>query len=221
MRRVTVPELLDDDLGTPAEIAQSLRDLQRINEWFGGTRTTVRLLRRIAERTGCRSISLLEVGAGNGQVPLAARKRLALAGIDLRVTLLDRVASHLPQNEVAGIAAEATKLPFRDRSFDVVALNLVAHHFAPEMLEGVAREALRVSRVAVLINELIRSRTHLGLTLAGLPLFRSRLTWHDAPASVRQAYTVEEMRNIVSRTAARKIEITRHYLYRMGVLLWK
>jgi hypothetical protein len=221
MRRVTVPELLDDDLGTPAEIAQSLRDLQRINDWFGGTRTTTTLLRRIAERGGCHSLSLLEVGAGNGRVPIAARRRLARRGVKLRVTLLDRVVSHLPQNGVAAVAAHATQLPFCDGSFDVVACNLLAHHFDVETLERFAGEALRVARVAVIINDLIRSRLHLALCYAGLPLFLSRITWHDAPASVRQAYTLEEMRNIASRTPARRVEISRHYLYRMGVVLWK
>ena len=221
MQRVTVPELLDDDLGTPAQVAQSLRDLQRINKWFGGNRTTAALLRRIADACGCRSLRLLEVGAGNGQVPIAARGRLAQHDIELRITLLDRVASHLPRNGVAAVAADAMQLPFRDGAFDVVAFNLVMHHFEPEALECVAREALRVCRVAVLINDVIRSPMHLALTYAGLPLFRSPLTWHDAPASVRRAYTVAEMRSILSRTAARRVEITTHYLYRMGVLLWK
>ncbi len=112
MQRLIVPELLDDDLGTPAEIAQSLRDLQRINEWFGGTPTTVRLLKRIAKQADRRTLSLLEVGAGNGHVPIAARERLAQRGIELRVTLLDRVASHLPQNGVAAVAADATQTSF-------------------------------------------------------------------------------------------------------------
>ena len=221
MRRLIVQELLDDDLGTPAEIAQSLRDLQRINNWFGGTGTTIRLLRQVAERTGSRSLSLLEIGAGNGSVPLAARERLAKRGVQLRVTLLDRVASHLPQNGAEAVVGDALQLPFRNGSFDVVACNLLAHHFAWETLEGFAGEALRVARVAVLINDLIRSRLHLALCYAGLPLFRSRVTWHDAPASVRQAYTLEEMRSIVSRTTARRVELSTHYLYRMGVLLWK
>ena len=65
--------------------------------------------------------------------------------------------------------------------------NLMAHHFDPEGLLGVVEESLRVARIAVLINDLIRSRVHLGLVYAGLPLFRGRITWNDAPASVRQA----------------------------------
>ena len=48
MQRRVIAELLDDDLGTPAEIASSLSDLRHINDWFGGTRTTTSLLRKVA-----------------------------------------------------------------------------------------------------------------------------------------------------------------------------
>lgn len=112
MKRVVARELLDEDLGTPAEVAASLRDLQRINDWFGGTRTTVQLLRHIAQTMGRGSLSLLEVGAGNGHVPIAARERLAQQGIELCVTLLDRVASHLPQTAVDAVVGDALQLPF-------------------------------------------------------------------------------------------------------------
>jgi len=62
---------------------------------------------------------------------------------------------------------------------------------------------------------------HLALVYAGLPLFRSRLTHHDAPASVRQAYTTAEIRDLLKRTSAARVEIHRHYLFRMGVMVWK
>jgi SAM-dependent methyltransferase len=221
MQRKVIPELLDYDRGTPAEIASSLRDLQRINDWFGGTRATIRSLQHIARGHGRSSLSLLELGAGNGHVPVAAREALRRQGIELRVTLLDRVSSHLPRNEIAAIAGDALRLPFCDGAFDVVGCNLLAHHFEPDELKRLVSEALRVVRVAVLMNDVIRSRAHLTLTYAGLPLFRSRLTWHDAPASVRRAYTLEEMRVMLASCGARQVETSRHYLYRMVILLWK
>jgi hypothetical protein len=221
MQRKVIAELLDDDLGTPAEIAASLADLRHINDWFGGTRVTISLLRRVAREHGGRELSVLEVAAGNGGVPLAAQRMLAREGMDLHVTLLDRISSHLPAHGAASIVADALHLPFRDNAFDVVLSCLFAHHLAPEMLQLFAGEALRVCRRAVLINDLIRSHVHLALVYLGLPLFRSRLTWHDAPASVRQAYTVEEMRDVLSPLPKQRMEITRHYLYRMGVLIWK
>jgi SAM-dependent methyltransferase len=221
MQRKVVAELLDDDLGTRAEIAASLADLRHINDWFGGTRSTIFLVRRVAHANGCMRLSALEVGAGTGDLPLAAQKALAREGIELQVTLLDRISSHLPTNGAASVAGDALHLPFQGDTFDIVSCSLFAHHLGPDKLQLFVREALRVCRCAVLINDLIRSRVHLGLAYLGLPLFRSRLTWHDAPASVRQAYTVDEMRALLSQLPARGVEITRHYLYRMGVLVWK
>jgi 2-polyprenyl-3-methyl-5-hydroxy-6-metoxy-1,4-benzoquinol methylase len=221
MRRTVIPELLDDDLGTSAEIAESLRDLRHINEWFGGMRTTTALLRRVARECGCRELSLLEVGAGAGDVPLAAQGVLAKSGIELQVTVLDRSWSHLPHGGAPSVAGDALHLPFRDGAFDVVSCSLLAHHFEPETLVNSARESLRVCRQAVLINDLIRSRLHLLLVYLGLPLFRSRMTWHDAPASVRRAYTCDEMRALLADVGARRVQVSRHYLFRMGVLLWK
>jgi len=221
MQRTIIAELLDDDLGTATEIADALADLRLINAWFGGTRTTINLLRQVVRTIGCRQLSLLEIGAGTGSVPLAARNALAREGVTLDVTLLDRLASHLPVNVAASVAGDALRLPFSDHAFDVVSCSLFAHHFAPDAVRLFASEALRVCRRAVLINDLIRSRIHLSLVYLGLPVFRSRITWHDAPASVRQAYTVHEMQDLLSPLPVQRIEIRRNYLYRMGVLLWK
>jgi len=221
MRRKVISELLDQDLGTPAEVSASLIDLRHINHWFGGTRTTIALLRRIAAEGDCRELSMLEVAAGAGDIPLAAQRALAGDGIELCVTLLDRRPSHLPRNGVASVCGDALHLPFRENAFDVVSCSLFAHHLEPHSLRLFASEGLRVCRRALLINDLIRSRLHLWLVYAGLPLFRSRITWHDAPASVRNAYSVDEMQTLLEGLPARRITISRHYLCRMGVLVWK
>jgi Methyltransferase domain len=221
MLRTVIPELLDDDLGTAAEIAASLTDLRHINQWFGGMRTSAELLRRIARESGLRKLSVLEVGAGGGDLPLAVQRVLAGRGLGLQVTLLDRIWSHLPHGTGDSVAGDALRLPFRDGAFDVVSCSLLAHHFEPQMLVKFARESLRVSRRAVLINDLIRSRLHLLLVYLGLPLFRSRITRHDAPASVRRAYTCDELRSVLVLAGARKVQVSRHFLFRVGVLLWK
>ena len=113
------------------------------------------------------------------------------------------------------------RLPFRNDTFDVLSCSLFAHHFEPDTLPLVVREALRVCRHAVLINDLIRNRLHLGLVYIGLPLFRSSITWHDAPASVRRAYTLNEMKSMLAKVPAQRIDASRHFLFRMGLLIWK
>lgn len=221
MQRQVRAELLDDDLGTPAELADSLRDLNHVNDWFGGTRATTRLIRHIADRTRATELSLLEIGAGLGHVPLAAKQRLAQRGLTLRVTLLDRLWTHLPRNGVPAVSADAMQLPFRDGAFDVVSCSLLAHHFSPVSLPRLCEEALRVARRAVLLNDLVRSRLHLVLAHLALPVFRNHITRYDGIASVRAAYTVAEMKSLLRHAPAREIEFSRHFLYRMGVILWK
>jgi Methyltransferase domain len=220
MKRIPTVELLDSDAGTPREVAASLADLRWFNRWFGGTCTTRRMVEQIVQATKATSLSLLEVAAGSGDVPHATRDALAGRGIRLDVTLLDRVASHVG-NGGRSIVGDATALPFRDASFDLVGCGLFAHHLSPEQLVQFVNEGLRVCRRAVLINDLIRHRMHLAMVHAGLPLYRSRLTRHDAPASVRQAYTPEEMLEILRQTKALRVDMGRYYLFRMGVIAWK
>jgi hypothetical protein len=219
MKRQPSIELLDSDAGTPSEVAGSLRDLQMFNQWFGGVRTTEKLVRQALGKNHGQSASLLEVAAGAGFLPTRIRERVS-PSLDLRITLLDRAHTHLNGNSRA-VAGEACALPFADNSFDLVSCNLFVHHLAPSEVQRFAGEALRVSRVAFLINDLVRDPLHLALTYAGFPLYRSRITRNDAPASVRQAYTPAELLELLQPLASGPVQISRHYLYRMGIIVWK
>src|SRR5262244_1956637 len=220
MKRTPTVELLDTDAGTPEEVAASLADLRWFNRWFGGIQTTRRLVEHVAQSAGMTSLSLLDVAAGSGYVAHTTQKFLGPRGIHVDVTLLDRLASHLGSGG-RSIIGDAMSLPFRESSFDLVSCNLFSHHLSPEQLIQFVREGLWVCRKAVLINDLIRHPLHMALVLAGVPLYRSRVTRHDAPASVRQAYTMEEMCELLRHTPAARIEISSHYLFRMGVIAWK
>ena len=219
MERRPSLELLDSDAGTPQEVAGSLRDLQMFNQWFGGIRTAETLVRRALARNSCTSASLLEVAAGAGFVPAKVRERLA-PDVDLKVTLLDRAVTHL-NGASRAVVGDACALPFSDGAFDVVSCNLFVHHLGPQQLQQFAREALRVCRTALIINDVVRDPIHLALTYAGFPLYRSRITRNDAPASVRQAYTPAEIREILQPLTPQPVQISRHYLYRMGIIAWK
>jgi len=220
MKRVAIDELLDTDCGSPEEIAASIRDLVNINRWFGGISSGTAMLEEVAAKLNRSRLSVLEVASGSGEISRLVAERLAQKGVELKVTLMDRARSHLG-NHFPSVAGDAVAIPFRDNSFDVVSCNLFAHHLSAPQLLQFAREGVRASRAAFLINDLIRNPLHLALVYAGLPLFRSRLTWHDAPASVRQAYTVAEMREMLGAIPNASLSISRHYLFRMNLQLWK
>ena len=221
MKRVVVAELLDTDSGTPREVEGSLKDLRMFNSWFGGVHTMGSLLRRVARQRGLKDISWVDVAGGEGYVATRTQKSLARSGITSRPVILDRARTHLSTRH-PGVCGDALALPFRDDSFDAVGCSLFLHHLEPDEIVRFAREGLRVARHAFLIHDLQRHPLHLALGYLGMPLYRSRITRHDAPASVRRAYTVEEVRKMLAPvTAADNIEIGTFYLFRMGVIVWK
>lgn len=213
-------ELLDDDAGTPAEVADSLADIGRLNRYFGGVTTTMRLIERIAQASGQSEFSLLEAAAGTGETPQAILCRLQPRGIRLRLTLLDRRSTHLG-NGANKVAGDALALPFRDKGFDLISCGLFVHHLAPAEVSVFVKEALRCCRIAVLINDLIRHPAHWAVAHAGRPFYRSRLTRYDAPVSVRQSYTTEEMRTMLEQSGAAAVDISRHFFFRVGAIAWR
>src|ERR1700680_3159736 len=224
MKRVVIPEFRDTDSGPPAEIATALSDLRHINQWFGGIAATQAMIARVAAKVGASSLSLLEVAAGAGYVPQAASTRLLKSGVHLQVTLLDRAHSHLKNstgNGTLAVAGDALALPFSDGSFDLVSCCLFAHHLEPQEVLKFVNDGLRVCRAAVIINDLVRDPIHLALVYVSLPLYRSRFTHHDAPASVRRAYITDEMHEMLRQTTAARVEIERYPFFRMGAIAWK
>ena len=234
MQRVDALEILDSDSCSASDVQRALEVLGLVNRWFGGVATTQKMAERVARATELKHLSLLEVAAGLGEVPEMVRQRLARRGITLDVTLLDRARSHLPEGNRGGenhipehhaVVADARSLPFGDGAFDLVSCSLFAHHLNLQQLAQFAREALRVSRRAVLINDLIRHPVHLALVYASYPIMRSRVAWLDGLTSVRRAYVPQEIRSALASAlppeAAAQVEISRHYLFRMGVIVWK
>jgi hypothetical protein len=163
---------------------------------------------------------LLDVAGASGDVPHTVQSRLRRDGIQLDVTLLDRATTHLGR-QFPAVAADALKMPFADRSFDLVSCSLFLHHIEPEEIVAFVDEGLRVARHAVLLNDLRRSRLHLVLVRAAWPLFRSRLTRHDAPVSVRRAYTPSELAGMLRLTRAVGFSVRNTYFFRMGAIAWK
>jgi ubiquinone/menaquinone biosynthesis C-methylase UbiE len=224
MQRIEAPEILDSDGCSPFEVQRALRTIGRVNRWFGGISPTQKMIERVAQVTRMKRFSMLDVAAGLGEAPEIVRRHVAHQGITLDVTLLDMASSHLPPGNHA-VVADALRLPFSDRAFDLVSCNLFAHHLNREQLAEFIGEGMRICRRALLINDLVRDRLHLGLVYASFPIMESRVAWRDGITSVRRAYVPQEIREAIfsalpSATEG-QIEISRHFLFRMAVIVWQ
>lgn len=226
MRRVVSPELLDDDLGEPADLEASLLDLWDLNYRFGGASGSLRLLDRVLARTGTRQPHILDAGAGDGRLAAWLQQELARRGFQARFCALDQRISHLGYRRpwpdpLERVTADALEMPFRQGSFDVVMCNLFVHHFSGAALGALLREMARVAREAVLVNDLDRRWLPYIFVRYAPFAVRSPITRHDGAASVRQAYTRHELAALVAGCGASSSEVIALPFFRHGAILWK
>lgn len=222
MKRVVIPELLDDDLGTPDEVRDSLLDLRGINRKFGGFASVRHLIESVARRYHKNSLELLDVAGGTGDVVLNVSEELS-DKVQVRATILDRALTHMngTREKFTRVAGDALCLPFASASFDLVSCNLFLHHLEPEQIAVFFNEALRVARLAVIASDIRRNRFHWIAAHIGKLRYRSRLTRHDAPVSIRRAYTIAEARSMAQNSKASSFLLQPHYFQRFGLILWK
>ncbi|MFL5687960.1 MAG: methyltransferase domain-containing protein [Chloroflexota bacterium] len=204
MDRLTdATELLDGTLDDPATLAGNLRDLGRVNDRLGGVELSAAAIDALAaHRT---ELSLLDVGTGGADIPVALLERAAargrqwsIVGLDSRPEVLAAAVLARPELAVTdGLelhVGDGTSLPYPDDSFDVVHCSLVVHHCTPDEAGTLFREMARVARLGIVVNDLDRRWLGwIGAMLMGHLLTRNRYTRNDAPLSVRRAYRADEM----------------------------
>ncbi len=196
-------EYLDDPAADPKLAARSLRDVALCNRLFGGISAVISELRPVfisARATG-RSLTLLDVGTGVGDVPAAARLAAENAGVALQTIGLERSAAlAAASREMTGmaLAGDAFAIPFADHSVDIVVCAQVLHHFAVHDGARLLAELHRVARQRVIVSELRRSRiAAAGVWLVSWPLGFHPVSRHDGVLSVMRGFRSEELANAV------------------------
>ncbi|BDE07033.1 hypothetical protein WPS_23090 [Vulcanimicrobium alpinum] len=220
MRRTIARELMDDPVDDVAELEGNLRDIAFANAVFGGSAPVVRTVRGLGAR------SVLDVGSGAADVPLALVRDAERRGVELHVTCLDRSDQMLAiaqartcrHPSLAFVRADGDALPFADGAFDVVTCTLALHHFEPDGAHRLLRELRRVSRLSPVVCDLRRSPLAFGMTWLWSRTSRNRLTRHDAPLSVRRAYTPGEALALARAAGWRAASVRGEPFFRMT--LW-
>lgn len=198
--RVPSDEILDGTL-TPEAAEESLGDIERIHRLLGGRPIARRHLVPLLLAVPSSRPVLLDLGAGSGHVGRELARELSRRGRELVTVDLDRQLLHARLSARGrSVAADALRLPFPDRSVDVVSSTLFLHHFDPASVAALLRESARVARHAVSALDLTRHRVPLAVNALLAPvLYRSPITRHDGRASVLQAFTIPELRAIAAR----------------------
>jgi SAM-dependent methyltransferase len=196
-------ELLDSV--TDSELEASLRDLERINRWFGGDSVARSLLARVA---GPREhFSVLDVGSASGAASRAIRRGFPNA----RVYSLDHRLRNLRGAPPPRVAGDALRFPFRPASFDVVFCSLFLHHFDESQTAELLRSMSALARRAVIAVDLERSRIARGFLPWTRWLFGWRdITTHDGIVSVNAAFSRSELERLALGAGFEQVQVRSH-----------
>jgi ubiquinone/menaquinone biosynthesis C-methylase UbiE len=211
--RIESEELLDEHDAPREDMERSLRDLRFINRYLGGVRIYRTLVRRFTPQ------SILDVGTGTSDLLELMTSVKTRIGLDFKI---DHLLFLREGSRVLRVVGDAQRLPFRDGTVDLVTSSHFFHHFSPEENATILGESLRVAKSGVAVNDTRRHYVPLLLVLfLGALRLVGRITRYDAPASVRQGYTLGEARAIAAQTRASRWGVIRMWPYRFAILLWK
>jgi SAM-dependent methyltransferase len=226
----TTQEMMDDPGCSVEALRGELRNIALINRLLG----THAIVRRYLEcvvplwrrRAGAApdALSVLDVGTGAADVPLAvvewARRRrvpVRVVGVDRHPTVVRIAARSTPPRHVSVVQADASALPFPDASFDVCLCNLVLHHLDWDERVALLRRLHAVSRLGFLVVDLLRSPGGYAAVWLLTRLFRNPLTRHDGPLSVRRAMSWPEYLRCARDADVRGLRLARGPLFRVAL----
>jgi ubiquinone/menaquinone biosynthesis C-methylase UbiE len=161
--------------------------------------------------------SVLDVGAASGD----AGKRIKARYRRASVVSLDHRLTHLGAAAQPRVTAEASALPFRERSFDFVLCSLLLHHFSDECAVAFVAQLRRFARQAVIVVDLERHPAAYAFLPSTRFLFNwSELTIHDGGISVAASFKEKELASIAKRAGADKALVHRHWpWFRISVVI--
>ena len=215
------PEWMDDPAADPAELADALAFIRRVNAGLRYAAATVGHLRRFSRSWPAdRPTTLLDVATGSADIPHAVLRWADRSGKDVRIVGLDlhaatlAVAARTPDPRLSFVRGDALALPFADRSVDYVLCGMFLHHLGEPAAVRALAEMDRVARRGVIVADLLRNRRAYAwirlFTLAANGMVR-----HDARGSVAGAFTEPELLALRDRAGLAYARPFRHFGHRL------
>ena len=216
--RSSETELLDEaDLGQ-AEINASLDFMVGVNRRFGGTRAILDYFRRHAAE---RSLTVLDLGTGAGDIPRALvewaeseSKEIEVTALDVNPRCLAYARARHPSDRIRYLEHSAFRCEELG-SFDYVVSSMFFHHLSDDEIVALLKTINRCARRGFVVNDLYRSRLHCTAAyLAALSTFKPVVV-SDAPLSVRRGFREKDFERYRDASGISDLRIQRKPLWRL------
>ena len=223
-RRSAKLEHLDTGNYTPAEYEDCIGELQLVNRWMGDAHSLRATLFPEIEAQSLQRFSILDVGAGSGELlritaawARQTGRRLSAVGLELNERSAESIneeSNRFP--EISSVRGDALRLPFADSEFDYVMCSLFTHHFVDGQVVRILREMRRVARRRIFVIDLHRHPVaYLLYTTLGKLVLKNRLLRHDGALSILRSFKANELLELAQRAGLRDIGVERHFPFRL------
>ncbi len=223
------PEIMDQPDIDPGRFAEALQGLERINWWSGSAGILWPPIRDLARKIGSRSLSILDIATGAGDLPIRLRHKARRAGLDVEIEGCDRSPHAIAH---ARWRAEENKaaVPFFQwdaleenlpDDYDIVICSLFLHHLEEVQAIDLLKRMTRAAKQMVLVNDLVRSRLGFALAYLGTRVLSASAVVHtDGPRSVEAAFTIAEVRALAERAGMDGVTVVKRWPCRY-LLKWQ
>jgi len=217
-------ERIDTGDYTPEEYDRFLHDIRLVNRFAGDSRALKNSLLREIESENQREFSVLDVGAGSGEllrtIAVFARKtnrKANLCGLELNARSAKAILEESENfGEIKSVRSNALGLPFCDDSFDYAICSLFTHHFSDENIVKILSEMSRVARRKILVIDLHRHEMAHFLYQIFCAAFRiSRLVIEDGSLSILRSVTTDELKILGEKAGLKNVSVERHFPFRL------
>ncbi len=197
-RNPNLREFMDDPACDFEKLRNSYAQFGLINRLLSGWSWLYQHMIRPAAAD--RPHTLLDIGFGGGDIPLALGRWAQRDGIKLEITAIDPdhralayVKTHDCPTNVSFRQASAEDLLVQGECFDFVISNHLLHHLMPGEFELLCETSAMLSRRLVIHNDIERSDlAYLAFALTR-PIFRNSFIVTDGLISIRRSYTYAEL----------------------------
>jgi len=217
-------EHLDKGDYSAAEYEGCLVELRRVNRWLGDARALRHSLISELESFDLGKFSVVDVGAGSGELLRVVAdwarsngRRARLVGLELNqrsaTAILEQSAGF---REIAAVRGDAFRLPFADRQFDYAMCSLFTHHFNDADVVKILTELARVASRRIFVIDLHRKPVpYYFYTTIGKLFLHNRLIREDGALSILRSFKPAELENLAARAGLEGITVTRRFPYRL------
>lgn len=224
--RLDRPELMDTRALSARELRGALRFLSLTNRFFGGTAVVLDKLNRWSARwPPDKTVSILDVGTGLGDIPVAIarwaarrNRKIRVVGIDIVDEIVGLARTHVDRSPRIEIRRDDVRdLHRRGERFDYVIASLFLHHIPPRESAGVMACLDALANRGVIVSDLHRSRMSLAAVSLLSGVLGNAVVRHDGPLSVRRAFRPEELSNLAARAGLAYLSVRREPWFRVSL----